>query len=160
MRGFAEPSLFEIAKDAGAISFRVSYFSPVPVREIAVRLVVNADGSGQVTSAVSSGTATEVQRTKNNVAIADVDKFLRLVEEVGFWSMASTDDTEQKTDKAGRKPYVMDGGWLMVEGVQRGSFHHVFRRNPNPSPVTGIGRYLTKDLAKLDDSVVPRILSQ
>ncbi len=149
----SEPSLLEAAKDTSVHSFRVSYFSPVPTREIAVRLVVNADGSGQITSAVSSGAETGVKRTKNSVSNADVDKFLQLVEKAGFWSMSSNEDTEQK-DAAGRKLYVHDGSFWMVEGVRNGSFHYVFRRNPKPSPFTEIGCYLADRLAKSDDSVI------
>ena len=33
---------------AAPLEARVSYLSPVPEREIAVRLVVNSDGSGQI----------------------------------------------------------------------------------------------------------------
>lgn len=47
-----EPSLLEAAKDATVRSFRVTFFSPVPEHEVAIRLIVNSDGSGQITSAV------------------------------------------------------------------------------------------------------------
>jgi|SRR5579863_2284828 len=151
---FSEPSLLEATKDASVLSFRVSYFSPVPVREIAVRLVVNADGSGQITSAVSSGEASGVKRTQNNVSVADVNKLLQLLAKVGFWSMSSTEDTERKTDSADRKQYVVDGSFWMVEGVHEGSFHYVYRQNPKQSPITEIACNLAKDLAKPDDSAI------
>jgi len=154
LASLSEPSLLEAAKNANVLSFRLSYFSPVPIREIAVRLVVNADGSGQITTAVSSGAAAGVKRTQNSVSGADVNKMLQLLEKVEFWSMSSTENTEQKTDAAGRKVYVLDGSCWMVEGVHEGSFHYVYRRNPKPSPITEIGCYLAKDLAKPDDSVI------
>jgi hypothetical protein len=145
-----EPSLFEAAKDTSAFSIRVSYFSPVPEREIAVRLVINSDGSGQITSAVSSGVASGVRRTQNDVSIADVNKLVQLLTKVEFWSISSTGDDEKKTDTAGRKSYVMDGSHWMVEGVHEGSFHYVYRQNPKPSPVTEIACNLAKDLTKPD----------
>ena len=154
LASLSEPSLLEAAKDANVLSFRVSYFSPVPLREVAVRLVVNADGSEQVTSAVSSGAAAGVKRTQNSVSAADVKKLLKLLEKVEFWSMSSTEHTEQRTDDAGRKAYVLDGSWWVVEGVHEGSFHYVYRRNPKPSPITEIGCYMAKDRAKPDDSVI------
>jgi hypothetical protein len=120
-----EPSLLEAAKDANVVSFRVSYFSPVPERKVAVRLVVNADGSGQITSAASSGVASGVKKTQNNVSVADVNELLQLLAKVEFWSILSTEDDEKKTDAAGRKAYVMDGAFWMVEGVHEGSFHYV-----------------------------------
>jgi hypothetical protein len=154
LASLSEPSLFEAAKDASVFSFRVSYFSPVPEREIAVRLVVNADGSGQITSAVSSGAASGVKRTQNSVSVADVNKLLQLLAKVEFWSMSSTEDTEEKTDAAGRKVYVLDGSYWMVEGVHEGSFHYVYRVNPRPNRLMEIGCYLAKDLAKPDDSAI------
>jgi len=151
-----EPSLLDsAAQDANLVSFRVSYFAPVPTHKVAVRLVVNADGSGQVTSAVSSGTTTGVKRTRGNVSKAEVDGLVQLMEKVGFWSMASIDSPEPKTDKAGRKMIEFDGAWWMLEGVKKGSFHYVFRRNPKPSPVMEIGCYLAKDLVKSDGAAIP-----
>jgi hypothetical protein len=114
-----------------------------------VRLVVNADGSGQTISAVSSsGKSDEFKNTKVSVSASDVQKFLQLVEKVGFWSMPSI----EKKNEGGRKMYVFDGAWWMVEGVRNKSFHYVFRRNPGSSSFTEIGRDLAKNLAKIDNS--------
>src|SRR4029077_2688844 len=66
LASLGEPSFFEASKNTSVFSFRVSYFSPVTEREIAVRLVINSDGSGQITSAVSLGAASGVKRTQNN----------------------------------------------------------------------------------------------
>jgi hypothetical protein len=154
LASLGEPSLLEAANDAKVRTFRVSYFSSQPVREIAVRLVVNADGRGQITSAVWIGAASGVRRTQNGVSAADVDKLLQLLERVEFWSISSTEDDEKKTDAAGRKAYVMDGSNWMVEGVHEGSFHYVYRQNPKPSPITEIACNLAKDLAKPDDSAI------
>jgi len=152
-----EPSLFEAAKDTSVVAFRMSYFSPVPTREVAVRLVVNADGSGQVTSAVSSGVPTEITRNQNTVSGADVNKLLQLLAKVEFWSMSSIEDADQKTDATGRKAYVMDGSFWMVEGVREGSFHYVSRSNPRQGPFMEIACYLAKDLAK---PVIPTFQSK
>jgi len=154
LASLSEPSLFEAAKDPNVVSFWASYFSPEPTREIAVRLVVNADGSGQITSAVSSGKGSGVKRTQNNVSVLDVNGLLRLLAKVEFWSMSSTEGDEKKTDAAGRKAYVMDGSYWMVEGVHKGSFHYVYRQNPKPSPVREIACNLARDLGKPDDSAI------
>jgi hypothetical protein len=158
LASLGEPSLFEAAKNTSVFSFRVSYFSPVPVREIAVRLAINSDGSGQITSAVSSGAASGIKRTQNNVSVADVNKLLQLLAKVDFWSISSSEDDEKKTDTAGRKVYVFDGSYWMVEGVHEGSFHYVYRLSPKPSPITEIACNLAKDLAKPDDSAISIIL--
>jgi hypothetical protein len=149
-----EPSLFEAAKNANVVSFRASYFSPVPTREIAIRLNVNAEGSGQITAAVSKGTESGVRRTQNDVSVADVNRLLQLLAKVEFWSISSTEDDEKKTGAASRKTYVMDGSYWMVEGVREGLFHYVYRQNPKPSAITEIACTLAKDLEKPDDSAI------
>jgi len=142
-----EPSLLEAAKDRTAVSFRVSYFSPVPVNETAVRLVVDADGGGKILTAVSLGarTGAKVNRTKNDVSAVDVDRFLQFAEKAGFWSTGNT-ETERNTNGAAGTAYVLDGSWWMLEGVRNGSFHYIYRRNPKPSRITEIGCYLAKNL--------------
>ena len=147
-----EPSLLEAAKDATVRSFRVSYFSPVPRHETVIRIVVNPDGSGQVISAVSSGTQADIRRTTSNVSEAEVGKLLQSVDKAGFWAAVSN---EPPAEKVGRRPYVFDGTWWMLEGVQNGSFHYVFRRNPTPTPITEIGCYLSRTLAAPNGSVIP-----
>ena len=132
----------------------MSYFSPVPTREIVVRLVVHGDGSGQITSAVSSGETSEVTRTQDEVSVADVNKLLQLFEKDEFWSMSSSELPEQKTDRTGRKAYVFDGSSWLLEGVHAGSFHYVYRPNPKPSPFTEIACFLANDLTKSSDPVI------
>jgi hypothetical protein len=154
LASLSEPSLFEAAKDTNVFSFRASYFSPVPEREIAVRLVINSDGSGQITSAVSSGAASGVKRLQNKASVADVDKLLQLLAKVGFWSMSSTEDDGKKIDAGARKAYAVDGSYWMVEGVHEGSFHYVYRQNPKPGPITEIACSLANDLARPDDSAI------
>jgi hypothetical protein len=151
-----EPSLFEAAKNPDVVSFRASYFSPVPTREIVIRLDVNAEGSGQITAAVSTGTESEVRRTQNDVSVADVKNLLQLLTKVEFWSLSSTETGEKKTGSAGRNVYVMDGSYWMVEGVNEGLFHYVYRQNPKPSAITEIACNLAKDLAKPDDSTISK----
>ena len=158
LASLSEPSLFEAAKDTSVFSFRASYFSPVPEREIAVRLVVNSDGSGQITSAVSSGAASGVKRTQNNASIADVNRLLQLLARVQFWSIPSSEDDGERADAAGRKAYAMDGSYWAVEGVHEGSFHYVYRRNRKPSAITEIACSLAMDLAKPDDSGISTTL--
>lgn len=158
-----EPSLFEAANDARLVSFRASFFSPVPTRSLAIRLVVNHDGSGQITSSASSSATKGILRTQVTVSAENVDKFLQLVQKEGFWQMPSIEeDTDQKTDATGRKAYVMDGAAWMLEGVRNGSFHYVYRLNPNPNPILAMECYLAKDLAKPVDPVfsMPRCTSR
>jgi len=147
-----EPSLLEAAKDSKNFSLRVSFFSPVPTNEVAVRLVINDDGGAEITSAVSTGKDAEVKRTKNSLAKADVDKLLELVRKAEFWSAAKI---EQEPSDGKPKPYLLDGAFWMLEGVHGGSFHYVFRQNPNPNPITEIGCFMAKDLVKPVERTIP-----
>ncbi len=142
-----EPSLLEAAKDPNAVSFRASYFAPQPGYEAVVRLTVNANGSGEMAAAVSSGAQLGIKfdRTKNEVSAADVDKFLQFLEKSGFWTTGNTNAAE-----AARNKYVLDGAWWMLEGVRNGSFHYVFHRNPEPDRITEIGCYMAKNLVTSD----------
>lgn len=149
LASLGEPSLFEASKDMSVVAFRLSYFAPVPGLRGAVRLVVNADASGLViVSAISSGAGAEIKRNQNSVSATEVNKLLQLVSRAEFWSMSGIETPDQKTDAAGRKPYLMDGAFLTVEGVHQGLFHYVSRRYPEPGPITEIACYLGKDLAK------------
>jgi hypothetical protein len=146
-----EPSLLEASKDPSVRSFRLSIFSSVPIHGIAVRLVINPDGSGKINAAVAGGKTSEIKRIERNVSVADVEKFLSLVDKARFWSMTSG-DSDPTADSKGRRAYVMDGSEWMLEGVQKSSYHCVFRSNPNPqSSYVEVARYLSKDLAKLDE---------
>ena len=46
--------------------------------------------------------------------------------------------------------------YWFLEGTRDSEYHLVYRRSPEakPSPYTDIGRYLSKDLAKLPDSTI------
>ncbi len=149
-----EPSLFESSNDASVVSFRASFFSPVPTRSLAIRLIVNPDGSGQITCSASSSATKGILRTQISVSMENVDKFLQFVQKEGFWQMSSTEEnTDQKTDATGRKLYVMDGAAWMLEGVRNGTFHYVYRLNPYPNPILAMECRLAKDLAKPADPV-------
>jgi hypothetical protein len=147
-----EPSLFEAAKNPNVVSLRASYFSPVPTREIVIRLDVNAEGSGQITTVVSTGTESEVRRTQNGVSVAEVKKLRQLIAKVELWSLSST----EKTNDAGRNVYVTDGSYWMVEGANEGLFHYVYRQNPKPGAITEVACDLAKDLVKPEDSTISK----
>jgi hypothetical protein len=146
-----EPSFFEAAKDPSVTSFRMSVIAYVTGWMLSVRLDVNADGSGQITSATSTWHAA-AKRESKNVSPAEVKSFLQVVDKTGFWSMTKI---EEISELGGRKVYTFDGDAWLVEGVRNGSFHYVQGPNPKPAPIMEIVHYLARDLAKLDDSKLP-----
>ncbi|HUJ31362.1 MAG TPA: hypothetical protein VLY23_08790 [Candidatus Acidoferrum sp.] len=50
----------------------------------------------------------------------------------------------------------MDGEIWLFEGIREGKYHVVYRHLPEPSSFTEMVHLLAKDLAKLDDSWVPK----
>lgn len=133
--GFASPTVR---------AFRMSYFSALPVHGAAYRLTINADGSGQVASVFSSDMH-NFKRNTVDVSKTEVDEFSELVNRAGFWEALSTEQNPNP------RVYVNDGSYWMMEGVQNGALHYVYRPNPEPTPVTEIGCYLAADLAKTED---------
>ena len=142
-----EPSLLETSKNTNVVSYRLSWLGSQTGRVVAVRLIVNSDGSGEVISAVASGIPWVVRKWNNAVSASDLQRFLQLVEDGKFWSLRPTEHN---------RGYGLDGTVWIVEGVRNGSYHCVYRWSPDelPSQFTEIGRYLAKDLAKLDDSTI------
>ncbi len=143
-----EPSLFQAAKNPTAVSFRMSVVGYVTAWMMSIRLDVNPDGSGQITSATSTWHAA-VKSESKNVSPLEVKEFLQLVDKVGFWSMTKI---EEISELNGRKVYIRDGGAWIVEGVRNGSFHYVYGPNPKSGPIMEIVHYLARDLARLGNS--------
>jgi hypothetical protein len=142
-----EPSLLEISKNKAVVSYRLSWLGGQTGRVVAVRLIVNSDGGGEVVSEAASGSPSVVHKGSNVISAADLERILQLVEDGKFWSMRSTEQN---------RGYQLDGTVWIVEGVRNGSYHCVYRRSPDAEPgqFSEIGRYLAKDLAKLDDSTI------
>src|ERR1019366_1476138 len=136
-----EPSFFEAAKDPSVISFRMSVLGYVRGWMLSVRLDLNADGSGQITSATSTWHATPKSESKS-VSPTEIKAFLQLVDKVGFWSMTKIEEITER----------VDGDEWLVEGVRNGSFHYVHGANPRPGPIMEIAHFLVRDLAKMNDS--------
>lgn len=152
---FGEPSLFKAASNDPALySFRVSAFAPVLMHKVAVRLVIDADGNGHISSANESYPDGVLKRTKEDVEKTDVDKFLEIVNRAKFWT-APTHEPQSNPIVNGRPAYTTDGSDWMLEGVRNGTFHYVFRENPEHSALTAVGCFLARDLVKTASSPIP-----
>ena len=150
----SEPSLYVASKDPNLVSYRIGWLHYMGGQSGVVRLVIKPDGSGQVIcSLVSIKKTEEVKRTQSSVSVAEVEKFLQLVEAARFWSMPSNEPQPRK-DSRGHTIYVLDGTPWLAEGVRGGSYHAVWRNSPAPGYYTEILRYLAKDMAKIDDAVI------
>lgn len=151
LRVMGEPSLFDLAENPSAESYRFLWLraSDAPV---VVRLNVNADGSGTVTAKIGDGQAGSPYTTKRVVEIDrrvltrdEVEGFAARVDKLEFWSTA--------TDE-GPGNVKNDGSEWVIEAVRGGVYQVVARSSPdaNPSPgskaVLEIGKSMV-DLAQL-----------
>ncbi|MGB0036387.1 MAG: hypothetical protein WBP79_13020 [Candidatus Acidiferrales bacterium] len=152
LRSIGEPSLFAATKDRSAVSYRLVWLSGQKGYLLAVRLALNFDESASLIATEEFGTKAPPARTERSLSGADVRKFLELVEKAEFWSMPSV---EEEKSKSSRKSYRLDASTWVFEGVRNGSYRVILRRAPEPSSFTEMVRFLTRDLAKLDESASP-----
>lgn len=153
LRVLGEPSLFDLAENPSAESYRFLWLraSDAPV---AVRLDVNADGSGTVIAKIGDGQAGSPYTTKRVVEIDrrvltrdEVQAFAARVDKLDFWSTATDENPPKGVVRIDRSEWV-------VEAVRGGEYQVVARSSPdaNPSPgskaVLEIGKALV-DLAQM-----------
>jgi hypothetical protein len=142
--GFHEPSLFEMAKLPTAQSYRLlvlrSWGRPAEI----VRLDVNADGTGLVTTRIPPDhfrpKASSVDSTRT-LASQETQKFLLQIAASGFWHLPSHVHEEM----------VMDGSELIVEGVKASEYRVVRRLEPGSGPVRELELAFLHDLAQLSN---------
>lgn len=152
LRVLGEPSLFEPSQNTSIESYRFLWlrtFDP----PIAVRLDVNADGTGIVTTKIGEGEAGFPYTSKK---IAEIDRreltrnqvegFVTRVDKVGFWSIATNENPGNVR---------ADGSEWVIEAARDGHYQVVARWSPmsNSSPgskaVLELGKMLAIDLAQL-----------
>jgi hypothetical protein len=122
------------------------YNSPV-----VVRLSIRADGLGEVVAKVGQdgGHPQYLTVTKTSVASrADVDRFLKLLDESGFWSMPTQEPLEIHHVTMG------DESW-MLEGDNGGKYRAVVRAASKQGSVKDPATFLVISLAKLDLRSLP-----
>ena len=135
LRVMGEPSLFDLAENSSAESYRFLWLraSDAPV---VVRLDVNADGSGTVMAKIGDGQAGSPYTTKRVVEIDrrmltrnEVEGFAGLVDKLDFWSTA----TDEEQPKGAVR---VDGSEWVIEAVRSGEYQVVARSSPdeNQSP--------------------------
>ena len=149
---FGEPSLLAAAQNPKVLSYRLTYLSSQHGSLLAIRLSLNSDGGGAITSTVQPPMPAVLQRTQLNVSDADGKKFLQMVENSKFWSMPTQENPDPH-----RRMYKMDASWWVFEGVRNGSYHVVFRRGPETSAFAEMVSFLANDLTEFGESAIPRV---
>ncbi|HUJ29892.1 MAG TPA: hypothetical protein VLY23_01330 [Candidatus Acidoferrum sp.] len=151
-----EASLLAAAQNPAAVSYRFDAWLLPSGSFRAIRFLLNSDGSATIVKFLVPGpieplAAPRPNKVELKVSAEDAEKFLAFVDTSGFWSMP----TVQPPNPTPPKYYVLDGAFWVFEGVRGGSYHVVYRWNPNAGPLTELVQSLGKDLAGLNESEIP-----
>jgi len=145
LRALKEPSLWQMSKDvqseqAYRFLWLRSFHHPV-----AVRLEVQPDGSGILTTKVTSGAGGYepgklIEDSTKNVSKEAVRSFLAHVDEVKYWSLPTS-------EPANPNIVALDGAEWVLEGVRNGAYKIVDRWSPEKGPIRDLVLTMTIDLA-------------
>lgn len=113
-----------------------------------IRLRIDSLGTAKIFAKKTPFDGTNLLVSKEaSLPVEAENRFLECVKRADFWQLPTRELPE---------PQIPDGSYWYLEGVRHGDYHMVYRRDPEgrPGPFTDMGRYLAKDLAQLDDSVI------
>ncbi len=138
-----EPSLFGMMKTPSWESYRFLWLRTFD-HPIAIRLDLQPDGSGILTTKVASGTGgfrpgVLAETSSRALTKVQTDAFLLRVDKLGFWSAPNPESNQGGED----------GSQWIVEGVKAGHYHVVDRWTPNAGVVRELGLMLAIELAKM-----------
>lgn len=139
-----EPSLFALAKNTGAESYRFLWLRTFH-HPVAVRIDhLPSDGSWVVFTKVASGAGGYspgklITNTSRKLTAEEAQSLLVKFQQDGFWSAPNPVDDQTGTD----------GSQWIIEGVKAGQYHVVDRWMPKNGPARNLGLFLALDLAKL-----------
>ena len=112
---------------------------------VVVRLSILPDGTGEVVGKISHSSRFADRLTANKtirVSHADVEQFLKLLSDWGFWSMPVLERVDPAHVRLGGV------GW-MLEGEKEGSYHVVCRGDANLASFKGAVLFLV-NVSQLD----------
>jgi hypothetical protein len=121
-----------------------------------IRFSLNSDGTATVVKfllprAINPSATVKPNKVDVNVSAEDAAKFRALVDSSGFSAMP----TVEPPNPTPPKYYVFDGAFWVFEGLRGGTYHVVYRVNPNAGPFTEMVHFLAKDLAGLNEREIP-----
>jgi hypothetical protein len=139
LRAHDEPSFLVKHGELGTENFCVIREGYPSANILIVRLDIGRDHNAVLTVKKISGDGLLILDRAKDVPAPDVEKFLELIKERDFWSLASTEKDSG--------PVVRDGAAWILEGSKDATYHVVVRRNPKPGALVEIGQYLISELA-------------
>jgi hypothetical protein len=145
LKALKEPSLWKMSKDfqneqAYRFLWLRSFHHPV-----VVRLDVQANGTGILTTKVASGAGgyppgTPAEHRTKQIPKEVVESFLAHVDEVKYWSLPTREHPDPNS-------VAVDGAEWVLEGVRNGTYKIVDRWSPEKGPIRDLGLTMTIDLA-------------
>lgn len=151
LRVLGEPSLYELGANPSTECYRLLWLRTFDA-PVAIRLDVNADSTGTVTTKIGDGEAGFPTTTKKTVEIDkhlltrdQVQAFEAQVDKTGLWRMATDEDPADVKN---------DGSEWVIEAARGGDYNVVARWSPMSNASEGskavleIGK-MAMDLAQL-----------
>jgi len=144
LRIMDEPSLWEVSQKQRREAYRFvwlrSFHQPV-----AIRLMINADGSGDLVAKILSGEGGHdagalVTNQHSLLLPVETRSFTEKLSKANFWALS----TRRFQDIYGR-----DGADWILEGTKEGNYHVVHRWSPPNGPYREACLYLALGLAEL-----------
>jgi hypothetical protein len=144
LKALEEPSLLQLAKNPSLESYRFVWLRTFH-HPVVVRLDPRSDGTGELTTKVSSGAGGYapghvIENKSRAVTREEAERFLARVRQAQFWGLPSHDTPEAAGD---------DGSQWIIEGVKEGKYHMVDRWTPETGPVRDLGVFLFVELAQM-----------
>ncbi len=148
LRQIGEPPLLRSDSSSEPHAYRLHWTGFPGGKTVVIRLQIDSLGTAKTFAKKTRFDETNLLLSKEaSVPAEAVNRFLECVKKADFWQLPAREEPE---------PQPLDGSYWYLEGVRHGDYHMVYRRDPEgrPGPFTDMGRYLAKDLAQLDDSVI------
>lgn len=147
-----EPSLWEFSKTQAIQSYRFLWIRSFN-RPISVRLDVNKDGTGLVTTKIASGQAWcdpgHLTDKRLKLTGEETDWFLDRIDELTFWNLPVLEPKEIGPDGKEIRTVNLDGAEWVFEGVKDGRYHLTDRWSPKNGAGRSLGLMMLFDFARL-----------
>jgi hypothetical protein len=151
LRSMEEQPLAESVTVEHSEVYRVVVLPPYS-SPVVVRFSISTAGIGEVVAKVGqSDRRPEILAVHRNTDVSHggVDKFLKLLDDAGFWSMP----THKRFDV--KQPVLMGDASWMFEGIKDGRYHLVDRGASELGPLKDSLLFLVAGLAKVDLRSLP-----
>lgn len=153
LRALKEPSLWQLSKTQKAQTYRFLWLRSFH-HPISVRLDVVEDGTAVVTTKITSGQGGDERRKlivnkSHSLTKEQTASFLDLINEAGFWDLATYAQGVVGPDGKKIVEVDVDGAEWILEGVKDGKYKIADRWSPEKGPVRALGLTMLINLAKL-----------